>query len=82
MKEILNRKISKVGGNIIMVISIIMAGLAPIICQNVIEVIEMFILTIGVGVEIGLVDIAIQEEMKTHKKNEDQYVSGTVNLNW
>ena len=80
MKEIFEHKVSKIAGVIIMIITIINAGIAPIIVSNLIEFIELFGLTLIIAGCIVVSDAAIMNE-KTVKKS-DKYVSGTVTLNW
>lgn len=83
MKKHLEHKISKIAGNIIMVITLIGAGMAPIVCGGIIEFMELFGLTLMVNLIIAEIDIAIADR-KEGKKNEGtpRYIEGTVNLNW
>ena len=80
MKEIMAHKVSKIAGIIIMIITIINAGIAPIIVSNLIEFMELFGLTLIIAGCIVVFDAGIANE-KTLKKSE-QYVTGTVTLNW
>lgn len=83
MKNILDRKISKIAGIIIMVITLIMSGITPCICENLIEFMQLFGLTLALAIGIMALDVAIHDEKKAYlDKQPDQYVSGSVNLNW
>lgn len=80
MKEIFEHKVSKIAGIIIMIITIINAGIAPVIVSNIIEFIEFFGLTLIIAGCIVAVDASIANN-KTMKKP-SKCITGTVTLNW
>ena len=80
MKEIFEHKVSKIAGTIIMIITIINAGIAPIIVSNLVEFIEFFGLTLIIAGCIVVVDASITND-KTLKK-QSKCITGTVTLNW
>lgn len=78
----LEHKISKIAGNIIMAITLIGAFMAPIVCGGIIELVELFGLTLGLALAIAEIDIAIADRKESNKKTDVAYVKGVVNLNW
>lgn len=82
MKKIFEHKVSKIAGNIIMIMTLIAAALGPCICESITDIYEWYGIAIALVACVITLDIAICDKKAVLEKKPDQYVKGTVNLNW